>query len=251
MQLFPLTDPRSFGLPVLGSGLIILLVLVLLSTKWMNTEPVITKVPKHINARLVQVKKAVPKKTIKKVKKKKPKKVKAVKKPAPKFKKVVITKKVVKKVEVKKTIKPLVKKKSLPKPIPLPDSDLFSALEEEEQNNNVADLLSKELLLKQADEEQEAIMSYSGQIKALVESVWRTPPSAKHDDELILRIFLVPTGEVIDVQMVTSSGNQALDRSAEQAVWKVVQFPVPKDLILFEKEFRQFKLKLQPSTARL
>lgn len=251
MQLFPLTDPRSFGIPVLGSGLIILLVLVLLSTKWMNTEPVMTKVPKHINARLVQVKKAVPKKTTKKVKKKKPKKVKAVKKPAPKSKKVVITKKDVKKVEVQKTIKPVVKKKPLPKPIPLPDSDLFSALEEEEKNSNVADLLSEDLLLKQADEEQEAIMSYSGQIRALVESVWRIPPSAKHDDELTLRIFLVPTGEVIDVQVVESSGNQALDRSAEQAVWKVAQFPVPKDSILFEKQFRQFKFQIQPSTARL
>ena len=132
MQLFPLTDPRSFAIPVLGSGLIILLVLALLSTKWMNTEPVVTKVPKHINARLVQVKKAEPKKTIKKVKKKKPKKIKAVKKPTPKPKKVVVTKKPVKKIEVKKPTKPLVKK-PLPKPVPLPESDLYSALEEEEQ----------------------------------------------------------------------------------------------------------------------
>ncbi len=249
MQLFPLSDPRSFGIPVLASGLIIALVVGLLSTKWMNSEPVMTKVPKHINARLVQVKKSVPKKTIKKPKKKPKAKKVIVKKKVVKPKEVVVTKQKTKKTPPKK-ITPK-KAKPAPKPIPLPDTDLFSALEDEERQNDLANLLNEELLLDQANKEQEAIMSYSGKIRALVESVWRHPPSAKHDDELTLRIFLVPTGEVTEVQLVESSGNAALDRSAEQAVWKVALFPVPKDLVLFEKEFRKFKLKLKPSTARL
>ena len=250
MRLFPLSDPRSFGIPVLGSGLIIILVLVLLSTKWMNSEPVITKVPKHINARLVQIKKTVPKKSVKKqIKKPKEPKKALPKKKVTKPKKVIISKEPVKKAPIKKP--PVVAKKPTPKPAPLPDSDFLSALEEEEKQNELDNLLSEELLVKQADKEQKAIMSYSGKIRALVESVWRHPPSAKHDDELTLRIFLVPTGEVTEVQLVESSGNAALDRSAEQAVWKVARFPVPKDSVLFEKEFRKFKLKLQPSTARL
>ncbi len=249
MQLFPLSDPRSFGIPVLASGLIITLVMVLLSTKWMNSEPVITKVPKHINARLVQAKKAVPKKTIKKPKKKPVAKKAIAKKNVVKPKKAVVDKKKAKKIPIKKVAP--TKPKPAPKPLPLPDTDLFSALEEEEKQNDLANLLNEELLLDKANKDQEAIMSYSGKIRALIESVWRHPPSAKHDDEVTLRIFLVPTGEVTEVQLVESSGNAALDRSAEQAVWKVAQFPVPKDLVLFEKEFRKFKLKLQPSTARL
>jgi len=248
MKLFPLSDPHSFGIPVLASGLIIALVVGLLSTKWMNSDPVMTKVPKHINARLVQVKKAVPKKVIKKPKKKPKAKKEIAKKSVAKPKKVVVSKQ-----KAKKIPPPVVPKKPKPKPkpAPLPDADLFSALEEEEKQNDLANLLNEELLLDQANKEQEAIMSYSGKIRALVESVWRHPPSAKHDDELTLRIFLVPTGEITEVQLVESSGNAALDRSAEQAVWKVAQFPVPKDLVLFEKEFRKFKLKLKPSTARL
>ena len=248
MKLFPLSDPHSFGIPVLASGLIIALVVGLLSTKWMNSDPVMTKVPKHINARLVQVKKAVPKKVIKKPKKKPKAKKVIAKKSVAKPKKVVVSKQ-----KAKKIPPPVVPKKPKPKPkpAPLPDADLFSALEEEEKQNDLANLLNEELLLDQANKEQEAIMSYSGKIRALVESVWRHPPSAKHDDELTLRIFLVPTGEITEVQLVESSGNAALDRSAEQAVWKVAQFPVPKDLVLFEKEFRKFKLKLKPSTARL
>jgi colicin import membrane protein len=249
MQLLPLSDPRSFGIPVLASGLIITLVLVLLSTKWMNSEPVITKVPKHISARLVQVKKAVPKKTVKKIKKKPKVKKAATKRSKAKPKKVVVAKPKAKTPPPKKALPK--KAKPAPKPIVLPESDLFSALEDEEKQMELENLLSEELLLEQASKEQEAIMSYSGQIRALIESVWRHPPSAKHDDELILRIYLVPTGEVTEVQLVESSGNRALDRSAEQAVWKVAQFPVPKDSVLFEKEFRKFKLKLQPSTARL
>ena len=116
MQMFPLSDPRSFGIPVLASGLIITLVMVLLSTKWMNSEPVITKVPKHINARLVQVKKAVPKKTIKKPKKKPVAKKAIAKKNVVKPKKVVVDKKKAKKIPIKKVAP--TKPKPAPKPLP-------------------------------------------------------------------------------------------------------------------------------------
>ena len=54
-----------------------------------------------------------------------------------------------------------------------------------------------------------------------------------------------------DVYILESSGNAALDRSAELAVWKVAKLPVPDDLVLFEKEFRQFNLSLRPENARL
>ncbi|MEY8262614.1 MAG: hypothetical protein RPR98_00295, partial [Bermanella sp.] len=70
MQFLPLADPRSFTIPVLASGLIIALVMVLLSTKWMNSEPLVVKSPPKISARLVQVKKSQVKKTRKKILKK-------------------------------------------------------------------------------------------------------------------------------------------------------------------------------------
>jgi len=50
---------------------------------------------------------------------------------------------------------------------------------------------------------------------------------------------------------VRSSGNVALDRSAEQAVWKAGKLPVPDDLMLFEKNFRQFNFLFRPEEARL
>jgi colicin import membrane protein len=111
--------------------------------------------------------------------------------------------------------------------------------------------LNGEIQARQAEEDQQAVASFAGQIKALIQSVWRFPPSAKHDQVVLLRIFMVPTGEVTDVQLVESSGNTALDRSAEQAVWRVAKFPVPEDASLFEKQFRNFLIQLKPENARL
>ncbi|MEY8262739.1 MAG: cell envelope integrity protein TolA, partial [Bermanella sp.] len=136
-------------------------------------------------------------------------------------------------------------------PKPLPASELMTALLAEEQQNELSRLLADELRAQQADEEQQAVMTYIGQIQQLINSQWHYPPSAKHDDRLVLRIYLVPTGEVAEVQLVESSGNAALDRSAEQAVWKAATLPVPKDPVLFEKEFRQFLLPFSPENARL
>ncbi len=245
MQFLPISDPHSFAIPTISSSLIFITMLVLLSTKWMNSEPVTVKVPQHISARLVQVKKSSPKKVIKKTTKTK----KVVKKASPKVKakKVVVNKKAQPKKEVIKPVKAIKK----PKPVALPDSNLFEALEEEEYQADLAKLLSDEINAQQADKEQKAVISYSAKIKQLVESVWRTPPSAKHDDSVTIRVYLVPTGEVTEVQLVESSGNKALDRSAIQAVWRVAQFPVPDDSVIFEKNFRKITLSLIPSNARL
>ena len=248
MQFLPISDPRSFIIPMIISTTIIAVVMGLLSTKWMNTEPVVIKSLPKISARLVQIKKNTPKKTIKKkVVKKKAVKKTAKKKVAVKPKKVVVNKKA----EIKAPAKFTDKVQKKPKPVALPETDFLAAMLEEEQQNDFSQLLEEELRAQQADKEQAAVMSYIVQIQQLINSVWHYPPSAKHDDRLILRIFLVPTGEVTEVQLVQSSGNAALDRSAEQAVWKAATLPVPEDPVLFEKEFRQFLLPFSPENARL
>ena len=61
-----------------------------------------------------------------------------------------------------------------------------------------------------------------------------------------LLVELVPTGDVVNVTIVSSSGNEAFDRSAEQAVRKVGKFDVPKDSKLFEKYFRRFPVLFNP-----
>ncbi len=246
MQFLPVTDPRSFTIPMLGSASVIIILLILFSTHWMDSEPVITKLPSHIKARLIQLQKKPAQKT--NVLKKK-----SIKKPTAKknaIKKVIVSNKI----NVKKPIKKIVKKetkKEKPKPLPLPGADLNLAMFEEEQQNDLSALLESELLVNKASKDQEAVTNHISQIIQMIQSVWRFPPSAKHDQVVLLRVFLVPTGEVTEVQLLESSGNSALDRSAEMAVWKVARFSVPDDAVLFEKEFRHIVLKLQPENARL
>ena len=238
------SDPRSFKIPVISSTLIVLVIVGLFTTQWMVREERIIKPPLHINARLVQVQ--APKKKLVT----QPKQVK----------------KEVKKTEVKKSSKPVktinAPEKVLPKPKPikvddkvvstaLPEVDLLAALQEEEKLNEMNRLIEKEQAAEQAEKTQEAIVDHTTQFQNLIQNAWRFPPSAKHNEVVLLRIFLVPTGEVADVQLLESSGNDALDRSAEQAVWKVAKFPVPTDIVIFEKNFRQLTLKLQPENARL
>ena len=64
--------------------------------------------------------------------------------------------------------------------------------------------------------------------------------------EARLIVELVPTGEVVAVTVVKSSGNEAFDRSAEQAVRKAARFDVPEDPALFEAHFRRFQMLFKP-----
>lgn len=241
MQLH-FTDPTSFKIPMMGSGLIIAVLMFLLSNQWIGEEEQVIKRPQHIAARIVQLNEPKPKAApVKQAQKPAPKKNKPVVKAAPKP---------IKKVEPKPEV--VVKKADVPdKPLPLPGLDFLEALEKEEALSAKTEAKQKEEQAKQALHDQQQVADYSSQINALIQSVWRFPPSAKHDEEVVLRVYLVPTGEVTEVLLLQSSGNDALDRSAEQAVWKVGNFPVPKDAVLFEKQFRQIVLKLKPENARL
>lgn len=237
------TDPTSFKIPAVVSGLIIVLLMFLLTNQWIGQEDRVVKVPEHIAARIVQVNKPKPKVAPVKKAPKETTPKKTTPKPKPKPKEKPIPKKV-EKAKTKEAVKPV-------EPLPLPGLDFMDALAEEEEQFAKEEARRKEEAAKQAEYEEEQTTNHINQITALIQSVWRFPPSAKHDEEVTLRIYLVPTGEVTEVVLLESSGNPALDRSAEQAVWKVAVLPVPEDAVVFEKNFRQFVLKLKPENARL
>jgi len=66
-----------------------------------------------------------------------------------------------------------------------------------------------------------------------------------------LRVRLVPTGEVVDVGVEQSSGNEAFDRSALLAVERSARFQVPSDPNLFENNFRSFTVLFRPEDLLL
>lgn len=119
------------------------------------------------------------------------------------------------------------------------EAELFDAVEEEDEF--LTDKLSAE-----------ASQSYISAIQSRIEMNWSRPPSARNGMVCTLAIQLVPTGRVIDVKVIKSSGNPAFDRSAEQAVKKAERFPelVGMDPQQFERNFRQFKLDFKPQDLR-
>jgi colicin import membrane protein len=70
--------------------------------------------------------------------------------------------------------------------------------------------------------------------------------------ECELEVQLVPTGEVVGVRVVRSSGNAAFDASAENAVRKAGAFPELQKLPSgeFEKKFRRLNLIFKPEDLR-
>lgn len=111
-------------------------------------------------------------------------------------------------------------------------------------------LINDELDAIAAVTDDEKAMAYVGQIQADIIQNWSRPPSARNGMQTLLKVYLVPTGEVVDVSVLTSSGNDAFDRSAIQAVRKVRRFEVPGDARLFEEKFREFEVLFRPEDLR-
>lgn len=111
-------------------------------------------------------------------------------------------------------------------------------------------LLGEENARKAVTDDEKA-MAYAAQIKREIVQNWSRPPSARNGMEVILRVHLVPTGEIVDVKVEESSGNRAFDRSAVQAVRKSSRFVVPADALKFERDFRVFTVLFRPDDLRL
>lgn len=99
-----------------------------------------------------------------------------------------------------------------------------------------------------AETDAELVMAYSAVIHDLVQQYWSRPPSARNGMVVVLRIRMVPTGDILDVAIVQSSGDFAFDRAAESAVLKVNRFTELQgmDPRLFDRNFRTFLLTFRP-----
>ncbi|MDY6798836.1 MAG: cell envelope integrity protein TolA, partial [Pseudomonadota bacterium] len=91
---------------------------------------------------------------------------------------------------------------------------------------------------------------YQALIRERLSREWYPPPSATEDMTTRLRITLLPTGELSQVDLLESSGNSAFDNSARRAVRSLQRYPVPDDRDTFETYFRRFTIEFNPRTLR-
>lgn len=155
-----------------------------------------------------------------------------------------------------KPAKPEPKPKPAPKPPPKPKPDAAAEearkrAEAEQRLRAIEEEATRRALQDEAaDIEQrlseQAAMTYVQAIRRAISREWTRPPSARNGMVARLKLHLAPTGELLSVELVTSSGNVHYDRSVERAARKVRRFEVPKDRRLFEAEFRQFTILFRP-----
>ncbi len=131
------------------------------------------------------------------------------------------------------------------------DDPAVSDADRAEMEATLADAIMQEQAYRKAVTDDEKAMAYVAQIQREIIQNWSRPPSARNGMQAILRVFLVPTGEVVNVVVEESSGNDAFDRSAVLAVRKAERFQVPQDSSQFERNFREFTVLFRPEDLRL
>ncbi len=259
-------NPKSYKLPVVFAILVHLLAALVLVSQWPDyAQKRRPPIPTFISASIVRehnqvLKKASKKKTTKD--KKNAQKRKLQEKKRQEAKRKAAAKK-------KRLAKEQAKKRALQKKIAAQKrakakQKAAKAKAEKQRRDWEQELLEKiaieeaeQVLQQQAadalEAERQATVTndFSSQIKQHVTGMWNYPHGVDAKLEVEVRVTLVPTGEVVRVVILKSSGQAALDKSVEQAIYAASPLPVPKDSLVFENQFRNFIMKFRPEDAVL
>lgn len=123
------------------------------------------------------------------------------------------------------------------------------------------DLLQQKLMQQQLQNDQQqlthlktqqmqgTIDQYKAKIIQAIASRWVVPADANKNMSSQFLIHVAPGGVVLGVQLLRSSGNDALDRSARVAIFKASPLPVPNNPAIFDK-FRELRLTVSPKEVQ-
>ena len=107
--------------------------------------------------------------------------------------------------------------------------------------------LAAEESAEQASKDQILINNIASNIKRSIESNFNKV-GLPNGIACVLQVRLVPGGEVIDVSIADSSGNDIFDRRAVNATQKASPLPVPDDVAIFERlGLRDINLTFKPT----
>jgi len=183
----------------------------------------------------------------------------AVKEPPPKPKPEVVKPKPVPKPEPKLKPEPKPKPEPKAKPQPQVKAEAKPRPRDDEMQKRMREELAREQLALQTERERQAIKDqlardasavrnkgldqYIALIRAKVQGNWILPPDLKGNPEAIFKVVQLPTGEVLDVKLVRSSGIRAYDQAVERAILKSSPLPKPPNEALFSREL---ELRFRP-----
>lgn len=113
--------------------------------------------------------------------------------------------------------------------------------------------LRQEQAAELARQDKQSANSYLQLIQGRLSQNWSRPPSARLGMQTLIELRLVPTGRIVGVKILQSSGDIAFDRSVEQAAFKAAPFSELQSMEprLFEQYFRVVKVLFNPEDLRL
>jgi colicin import membrane protein len=104
----------------------------------------------------------------------------------------------------------------------------------ERERRAIRDQLARE----SASANARALDEYVGRIRAKVRGNWILPQDLAGNPEAVFSVVQLPTGEVLQVKLVRSSGIGAYDAAVERAILKSSPLPRPDRPELFSRELR-------------
>jgi colicin import membrane protein len=148
------------------------------------------------------------------------------------------------------TLKPKPKPKPAAKPKPEPDTARVKA---ETQQRLREELAREQATIKAEREEAEmrellarsasatrskALADYEAKIRGKVRGNIVLPPDLEGNPEAIFAVVQLPTGEVLSVKLLKSSGHKGYDDAVERAILKSSPLPKPEQADVFARELR-------------
>ncbi|MBP5985767.1 MAG: TonB C-terminal domain-containing protein [Azonexus sp.] len=136
-----------------------------------------------------------------------------------------------------------------PKPQPQPKFDFSKELARETSDlkprpntQQLANAAAAEAE-QRASSNKKGLADYASKIRMKVRGNIMLPPAIQGNPEAVFEVSQLPTGDVLDIKLKRSSGNQALDAAIERAIRKSSPLPKPDDPSLFQ---RTLEIKYKP-----
>ncbi|MCC5856712.1 MAG: cell envelope integrity protein TolA [Ectothiorhodospiraceae bacterium] len=113
--------------------------------------------------------------------------------------------------------------------------------EEERRRQEAEQRRREEEMRQRMEEEQQAQAAQRAQAQAvnvwrrILTDAWVRPPGSAAGLSTAVRVRLLPTGQVISIEIIESSGDDAFDRSVRNAIERASPLPVPDDASAFRR----------------
>lgn len=111
---------------------------------------------------------------------------------------------------------------------------------EEQRRKAEADKLARELATTARNK---ALDEYIGRIRNKVRQNWILPQDIQGNPQCVFKVIQLPTGEVIDVKLLKTSGHPAYDDAVYRAILKSSPLPPPASRDQF---YRELELTFRP-----